>query len=106
MNPVSATIGTQHFLMVAGLMFAFGALGVVWRRNALGMLLSVEIMLNAGNVALVAFARERGEVDGQALALFVMAVAAAEAAVGLALIVSVFRARRTINLDELHELKG
>ena len=87
-------------------MFAFGALGVLWLRNALGVLLSVEVMLNAGNVALVAFARERGTVDGQALALFVMAVAAAEAAVGLALVVSVFRTRRTINLDELRELSG
>ena len=99
-------VGTQHFLWVAGLMFAFGALGVLWRRNAIGVLLCVEVMLNAGNVALVAFARERGQVDGQALALFVMAVAAAEAAVGLALVLSVFRVRRTINLDELHELKG
>lgn len=99
-------VGTQHYLVVAGLMFAFGALGVLWRRNALGVLLSVEVMLNAGNVALVAFARERSQVDGQALALFVMAVAAAEAALGLALVVSVFRTRRTINLDELHELRG
>lgn len=99
-------IGTNHFLIVAGWMFAFGVLGVLWRRNALGVLLSVEIMLNAGNVALVAFARERGDGAGQALALFVMAVAAAEAAVGLALVVTVFRARHTINLDELHELQG
>ena len=101
-----SAIGTTHFLVVAALMFAFGAIGVLWRKNALSMLLSVEIMLNAGNVALVAFARERGEVDGQVLALFVMAVAAAEAAVGLALIVSVFRARHTLNVDELHELAG
>ena len=99
-------IGTNHYLIVAGWMFAFGVLGVLWRRNALGVLLSVEVMLNAGNLALVAFAREHGQVDGQALALFVMAVAAAEAAVGLALVLSVYRARRTINLDELHELKG
>lgn len=99
-------IGSQHFLVVAGLMFSFGVLGVLWRRNAIGVLLSVEVMLNAGNLALVGFARERSEVDGQALALFVMAVAAAEAAVGLALVVSVFRARRTLNLDELRELRG
>lgn len=99
-------IGTQHFIVVAGLMFSFGVLGVLWRRNAIGVLLSVEVMLNAGNLALVGFARERSEVDGQALALFVMAVAAAEAAVGLALVVSVFRARRTLNLDELRELRG
>ncbi len=99
-------VGTQHFLVVSGLMFAFGALGVLWRRNAISVLLSVEVMLNAGNLALVAFGRQHGQVDGQALALFVMAVAAAEAAVGLALVLSVFRARRTINLDELHELKG
>lgn len=99
-------LGTNHFLIVAGWMFAFGVLGVLWRRNAIGVLLSVEIMLNAANVALVAFARERGDADGQALALFVMAVAAAEAAVGLALVVTVFRTRRTINLDELHELQG
>ena len=99
-------IGSQHFLIVSGLMFSFGVLGVLWRRNAIGVLLSVEVMLNAGNLALVGFARERSEVDGQALALFVMAVAAAEAAVGLALVVSVFRSRRTLNLDELRELRG
>ena len=99
-------IGPQHFLVVAGLMFAFGALGVLWRKNALGVLLSVEVMLNAGNVALVGFARQHGNVDGQALALFVMAVAAAEAAVGLALVLSVYRARHTNNLDELKELRG
>ncbi len=99
-------IGTQHFLFAAGLMFAVGVLGVLWRRNAIGVLLSVEVMLNAGNLALVGFARERGDVDGQALALFVMAVAAAEAALGLALILTVYRTRRTIDLDLLHELKG
>ena len=66
----------------------------------------VGFLINAGNVALVGFARERGEVDGQALALFVMAVAAAEAAVGLALVVSMFRARHTLNLDEIRELRG
>lgn len=103
---MSGGIGTLHFLVVAGLMFAFGALGVLWRRNALGVLLSVEVMLNAGNVALVAFARERGDVDGQALALFVMAVAASEAALGLALVVAVFRSRRSINLDDMRELRG
>ena len=103
---MSGGIGTLHFLVVAGLMFAFGALGVLWRRNALGVLLSVEVMLNAGNLALVAFAREHGDVEGQALALFVMAVAAAEAALGLAIVVAVFRSRRSINLDDMHELKG
>ena len=99
-------VGTVHYLLVAGLMFCFGALGVLWRRNAISVLLSVEIMLNAGNLALVAFSRDQGSGTGQALALFVMAVAAAEAAVGLALMVSVFRARRTLNLDELKELHG
>lgn len=101
-----STIGVQHFLVISAFMFVIGALGVLWRRNAISVLLSVEVMLNAGNVALVAFARQHHQVDGQALALFVMAVAAAEAAVGLALVLSVFRARRTLNLDELHELKG
>src|SRR5437879_3364175 len=99
-------IGVEHYLFVAALMFCFGAVGVLWRRNAISVLLSVEIMLNAANVALVGFSRQQNAPDGQAVALFVMAVAAAEAAVGLALIVSVFRARHSVNLDELHELRG
>ena len=103
---MTGEIGTKHYLMLAGLMFAFGVWGVLWRKNALGVLLSVEVMLNAGNLALIAFSRQHGNPDGQAVALFVMAVAAAEAAVGLALIVTIFRSRHTLDLEELRELSG
>jgi len=99
-------IGLSHYLILAALLFAIGAVGVVTRRNALIVLMSVELMLNAVNLTLVAASRFGENLDGQVLALFVMSVAAAEAAVGLAIVISAFRARKTINLDEINLLKG
>jgi NADH-quinone oxidoreductase subunit K len=95
----------EQYLMLSGLMFTIGAAGVFLRRNLITLLLSVEIMLNAANLAFVAFGRNFGTVDGQIITFFVMTVAAAEAAVGLAIILQVFRSRSTINADEVTMLR-
>ncbi len=79
--------------------------GFITRRNIIIMFMSVELMLNAAGLALIAFARQSGRMDGQVLALFVISLAAAEAAVGLAIVVAVFRRRKTLNIDELNLLK-
>lgn len=96
----------NHYLILAVLLFVIGAIGVLTRRNAIIAFMSVELMLNAANLAFLTFARSWGDGRGHVFAFFVMAVAAAEAAVGLAIIVSVFRKRATVNLDELRELRG
>lgn len=95
-----------NFVYVASILFAIGATAVLLRRNAIVAFMGVELMLNAANLTLVAFARMHGQVDGQVMAFFVMVVAAAEVVVGLALIIAVFRARTTISLDEPAELRG
>lgn len=94
-----------HFLYLAFALFVLGTLGVLLRRNVLIVLMSIELMLNAANVALVAFSRQWGEADGQVLAMFTIAVAAAEAAVGLAIVVSIFRSRNGTDLDDLSLLR-
>jgi len=99
-------IGLTHYLVLAAILFAFGAIGVVVRRNVLIVLMSIELMLNAVNLTLVAASRFGTGLDGQVMAIFVMAVAASEAAVGLALVLAVFRTRKTVRLDELNLLKG
>lgn len=81
-------------------------MGVMLRKNAILVFMSVEMMLNAANLALVAFARQWGEMEGQVFVFFVMTVAAAEVAVGLALIVSIFRNKKNINIDDLHQMEG
>jgi NADH-quinone oxidoreductase subunit K len=96
----------QWYLVVSALIFAIGAGGVLIRRNPLVILLCLELMLNAGNLALVTFARMHGNGDGQIFALVVMVVAACEVAVGLGLIVALFRRRLPIDVDELRELQG
>lgn len=96
----------EHYLVLAAILFAIGAVGVVVRRNAIIVLMSIELMLNGVNLTFIAASRFVGGVEGNVMAIFVMAVAAAEAAVGLALIISVFRTRRTVNIDELDLLKG
>ncbi len=98
-------IPVDHYLLVAGLLFAIGVVGVLLRRNALIVLMSIELMLNAANLTLLAFGRARGDSNFQALAFLVVAVAAAEAAVGLAIVVGIFRNRHTTNLDELTLMK-
>jgi len=98
--------GVSWYLCVAGFLFAVGALGVFVRRNPLIVLLSLEIMLNGGNLALVALSRHVGNGDGQIFALGVMAVAAAEVCVGLGLVVAIHRRRLALDVDRLSELRG
>jgi NADH-quinone oxidoreductase subunit K len=94
------------YLVLSAALFAVGAYGVLARRNLLILLMSVELMLNGVNVAVLAFARQHGSAAGQVLVLMVMAVAAAEVAVGLAIVISVFRNRKTIDTGDLDTLKG
>ena len=89
------------YTALSAVLFSLGVIGVVIRRNPLVIFMSIELMLNAGNLALVAFGRRYGSMEGQALAVFVMAVAAAEVAVGLAIIVAIFRMRRRLSVDDL-----
>ena len=98
-------ISIAHFLILAAVIFAIGVVGALMRRNALLVLMSVELMLNAGNLTILAFARQLHDMKGHALAMLVIAVAAAEAAVGLAIMVGVFRATRHTNVDRLTSLK-
>jgi NADH-quinone oxidoreductase subunit K len=90
---------------LAAILFSIGVVGVIIRRNPLVVFMSIELMLNAANLTLVAFGRRHGSVDGQALVFFVMAVAAAEVAVGLAIIVAIFRLRRRLSLDDLNLMR-
>jgi NADH-quinone oxidoreductase subunit K len=98
------TIGWYIALSVT--LFLLGALGVLLRRNAIIIFMSIELMLNAANLAFVAFARHLNDLDGQIFVFFVITVAAAEVAVGLALIVAIFRTKNSINIDDLRLLKG
>ena len=93
-------IPLYHYLVLAAVLFGIGACGVLIRRNAIVVFMSIELMLNAVNLTFLAFARYRGLGDGHAIVFFVMAVAAAEAAIGLAIILNVFRHRRSVNVDD------
>ena len=95
----------NDYLVLSAILFAIGTAGVFVRRNLITILLSIEIMLNAVNLAFVALGRRLGSMDGQVIVFFVMTVAAAEAAVGLAIIISVFRNRETVNADELNLMR-
>lgn len=95
----------QDFLLLSAALFVVGVAGVILRRNVLIVLMSIELMLNAANIALIAFGRAHQDSRSHALAFTVMAVAAAEAAVGLAIVVGVFRSRRNVNVDELTLMK-
>ena len=94
-------ISTSHFLILSALLFAIGAAGVLLRRNGISTLLGIEIMLNAVNISFVAFARQHGNLEGQVFVFFVMAVAAAEVAVGLALLILHFGRKRTLDVDTI-----
>jgi NADH-quinone oxidoreductase subunit K len=94
------------YLFLSAFLFAVGVVGVATRRNALVIFMSIELMLNAVNLSFVAFARFLHSLDGQVFVFFVMTVAAAEVAVGLAIIIAVFRNAETVNVDEVHLLKG
>ena len=98
-------IEVEAYIILSMVLFVLGAMGVMLRRNAILVFMSVELMLNAGNLALVAFARHWNGVDGHIFVFFVITVAASEVAIGLALIVAIFRNKRSINIDELHLLK-
>jgi len=98
-------IPVTHYLGLAAILFGLGLIGVIVRRNILIVLMSIELMLNAANMTLITFSRAWSEPSGQGIAFFVMALAAAEAAVGLAIVVAVFRTRRTMNVDEFNLMK-
>ena len=95
----------HHIIAIAGLLFTIGVVGVLFRRSAIIVFMSVEIMLNAVNLAFVAFSRYHGSVDGQVFVFFIMTLAAAEVAVGLAIIISLYRNLRTADLSQIHEMK-
>ncbi|UYN88884.1 MAG: NADH-quinone oxidoreductase subunit NuoK [Anaerolineales bacterium] len=99
-------IPISYYFALSAILFSLGALGVLIRRNAIIIFMSVELMLNAANLLFVAFARAHGALSGQVFVFFVIAVAAAEVAVGLALIVVIFRNRKSIDIDEMSNLKG
>jgi NADH-quinone oxidoreductase subunit K len=98
--------GLSSYLVVAALVFAIGLFGVLTRRNAVGILLGIELMFNAVNINLVAFARLHGDVAGLLFAVFTIAITVAEVAVGLAIVIVIFRVRRTIDADRLDLLRG
>ena len=95
----------EFYLYLSALLFTIGAVGVLVRRNAIVVFMCVELMLNAVNLTLVSFSRINGDLDGQIMAFFVMVVAAAEVVVGLAIIMSIFRARRSASVDDVNLLK-
>ena len=98
-------VPVQWYLLLAAILFGIGLVGVLTKRNALIVMMCVELMLNAANLTFLAFARQQGSIGGHAIAFFVIAVAAAEAAVGLAIIIAIFRTRGTVNMDEVRELR-
>lgn len=99
-------MAVEWYLVLSALLFATGATGVLIRRNPLVILLCIELMLNAGNLALLSFSRMHGNIDGQVMALMVMVVAACEVVVGLGILVAMYRRRLKLNVDELRELRG
>ncbi|HRO65932.1 MAG TPA: NADH-quinone oxidoreductase subunit NuoK [Pseudobdellovibrionaceae bacterium] len=99
-------IGLSHYLVLSAVLFMMGFLGVLLRRNVLVMMMCIELMLNAVNLAFIAFSKFSGRIDGQIMVFFVMTIAAAEAAVGLAIIVSIFKRFREVNIRFFEHLKG
>ena len=95
----------DYYLVLAAILFTIGAVGVLVRRNAIVLFMCIELMLNAANLTLVTFSRITGTLDGQIMAFFVMVVAAAEVVIGLAIIMSIFRARRSASVDDSNLLK-
>jgi NADH-quinone oxidoreductase subunit K len=99
-------VETGMYVLLSVILFTLGVLGVLFRRNAILVFMSVELMLNATNLALVAFSRQWGSEQGHLFVFFIITVAAAEVAVGLALIVAIFRTKHSINIDDLHQMEG
>jgi len=98
-------MGPHHYLILSALLFALGAVGVILKKNIISIFLCIELMLNAANLSFIAFSRYLNQVDGQVIVFFVMVVAAAEAAVGLAITVVVYRNRRSLNVDDADLMK-
>jgi NADH-quinone oxidoreductase subunit K len=98
-------VNPANYLILSGLLFTIGTVGVLLRRNAIVVFMCVELMLNAANLTLVTFSRMNGTLDGQIMAFFVMVVAAAEVVVGLAIILAIFRTRRSASVDDVNLLK-
>lgn len=99
-------VPAPYHLALSAVLFTLGMIGVLVRRSALIVFMSIELMLNAVNLSLVTFARQRGTVDGQLLVFFVLVVAAVEVVIGLAIIVDIFRSKRTVDIDEVDLLRG
>ena len=99
-------VPVDYYIILSAILFTIGAMGVLIRRNPLIIFMSIELMLNAGNLAFVAFSNMYDSFNGQIFVFFVIAVAAAEVAVGLALIVEIFKTKQNINIDEMNSLKG
>jgi NADH-quinone oxidoreductase subunit K len=98
-------VPTHHYLYLAAVLFSMGMFGVLVRRNALVVFMCIELMLNAANLTFLAFAKDRVDVAGHISAFFIIAVAAAEAAIGLAIVIAVFRSRGTVNVEEFRTMK-
>ena len=103
---MTATVPLNAYLILSAALFAIGAIGVVIRRNALIIFMTIELMLNAVNLTFVAFSKVLGSIDGQIIVFFIMAVAAAEVALGLAIIIALYRNKESVNVDEINLLRG
>lgn len=103
---IFTTITLEHYLVVSAILFCLGMVGVLLRRNAIVLLMSIELMLNAVNLSFIAFSKYSGNIDGQIMVFFVMTIAAAEAAVGLALVVSIFKRFKEVNIRFFEHLRG
>lgn len=99
------TVGLEHFLILSAILFSIGLYGALAKRNAVVILMSIEIMLNAVNITMVAFSRYGHLITGQVFAIFIMVVAAAEAAVGLAIIIAIYRSRETVDVEKFDLMK-
>ncbi len=99
-------VGTLHYLVLSALLFLIGTIGIVVRRNMITVLMSIELVLNSVNINLIAFSFSHGDLTGQIFAIFTIAVAAGEAAVGLGILIALFRLRQTTELDQARELSG
>ncbi|SRR5512135_940760 len=102
----ASPVPIEYYVVLSAVLFILGVLGVLVRRNAIMIFMSVELMLNAANLALAAFSRQWGNVGGQLIVFFVITVAAAEVAIGLALIVAIFKTKKSIDIDELNSMQG
>jgi NADH-quinone oxidoreductase subunit K len=99
-------ITTSHYLVLSLVLFALGLIGVMVRRNFIMVLMSIELILNAANINFIAFARQLGDLSGQVIAVFVITIAAAEAAIGLGIIIALVRLKQTVQLDQVNVMRG